>query len=138
MLAEDIKNIRSKKSDLRKFGVTVGIVLGLLGGVLLWRDKDLYLYFLAVSLFLIISGLISPFILKPLQKAWMTIAIVIGWFMTRLILCMLFFFLLTPIRFIARIFGKVFLDRKFRTGAKSYWIPRDTAAAGKDQYEKQF
>jgi len=49
VIIDEIRNIESKKKDLRSFGLTMGVVAGLLGGLFLWRDKDHYLYFLAVS-----------------------------------------------------------------------------------------
>lgn len=142
MIIEEIKGIKSEKSDLRKFGVSVGLVLGLLGGLFWWREKDFYSYFIIVSAALILSGLIIPSVLKPLQKAWMAFAVVIGWFMTRVILTVLFYFIVTPIGLVAKLFGKDFLDRKFSVKANkntdSYWINKEDEALEKSRYEKQF
>ncbi len=82
MIIEPIKNIKSGRSDLRKFGITVGIVLGLLGGLLFWRGKDSYLYFLMLSATFLLLGLVVPILLKPIHKVWMTLAVLMGWFMT--------------------------------------------------------
>jgi hypothetical protein len=138
MLREEIKNIKSDTGDLRKFGITVGIVLALLGGLLLWREKDYSIYFLIISFVLISLGIISPIILKPVQKAWMTLAVVIGWFMTRVILSILFYLVFTPIGLIGKIFKKDFLDLEFHDNKKSYWIERKEGPREKDSYEKQF
>ncbi len=138
MLIEEIKNIKSEKSDLRKFGITVGIVVGLIGGLLLWRGKDIYVYFLIASAFLIIWGLLFPNVLLPLQKAWMTIAVVIGWFMTRIILSVLFYIIFTPTGLIARALGKEFLELKIDKSRKSYWIYREERPFDKKDYERQF
>lgn len=142
MLKKDIKNIRSGKSDLRKFGLSVGIVLGLLGSLFWWRGKDFYSYFLVVSIALILLGLVAPSVLKPFQKAWMTIAVVIGWFMTRVILTILFYGVVTPLGLISRLFGKDFLNKKFDKNAgkniSSYWIPKNKTTVDKNSYEQQF
>lgn len=138
MLKEDIRNIKSEISDLKKFGLTVGIVIGILGSVLLWREKEYYIYFLIISAFLIIAGLLVPAILRPLQKAWMGIAVTIGWFMTRVILSLLFFLVFTPIGLIGRLFGQDFIDRKFRIDADSYWIAKDNKDKEKSRYEKHY
>ena len=122
MLIEDINNIKSGKSELRKFGLTVGIVLGLLGGLLWWRGKDIHIYFLVISTLLIFFGLVFPSFLKPLQKVWMMMAVTIGWFMTRLLLSVLFFLIFTPVRMVAYLFGKDFLSRKVIKNSDSYWI----------------
>lgn len=138
MLIEEIKNIKSEKSDLRKFGITVGFVIGIIGGVLLLRGKDFYLYFFIVSIILVISGLLFPRLLLPIQKAWMTIAVVIGWFMTRLILSILFFLVFTPIGLIARLLGKEFLELNIDRSRDSYWIYREEKPFDRKDYERQF
>lgn len=138
MLLEEIKNIKSGKSELRKFGITIGIVLGLLGGLLLWREKDNYTYFLLLSTVFIFLGLVLPILLKPIQKAWMTFAVILGWFMTRLILSILFYVVFTSIGLILRLFGKQFLDLKMDNSKKSYWNYRKTGEFKKSDYERQF
>ena len=44
MLINEIENIKSGKKQLRKFGITIGIALGLLGALFWWRGKDMYCY----------------------------------------------------------------------------------------------
>jgi hypothetical protein len=138
----DIRKIRSEKRDLRNFGLTVGVMLGLLGGFLWWRGRDFYIYFIFTSIILIFTGLIVPAVLKPFQRAWMTIAVVIGWFMTRLILSILFFAVITPLGLIFRLIGKDFLDKKFRQKTdrdlNSYWVTKEKTSVDKSRYEKQF
>ncbi len=137
-MIEEIRNIRSEKSDLRKFGLTVGIVLGLLGGLLFWRGKEHYSYFLVISAALILSGLIVPAVLKPFQKAWMALAVIMGWFMTRFILGILFYIVFTSIGLMGRLLGKDFLDTEIDKSRQTYWNYRKPEKPGKDSYEKQF
>ena len=91
MFLEEIKNIKSEKKDLRDFGITFGVVLGLLAGALWWKGKDTYTIFIALSAAFFFFGLVLPRLLTPLQKVWMMFAVVLGWFMTRLILSILFY-----------------------------------------------
>ena len=138
MLLEEIENIKSGKSELRKFGIMIGIVLGLLGGLLLWRGKDSYTYFLLLSTVFIFLGLVLPIVLKPIQKVWMTFAVILGWFMTRFILSILFYVVFTSIGLVSRLFGKQFLDLKMDNSKKSYWNYRKTREFKKSDYERQF
>jgi len=138
MLIEDIKSIKSERSDLRKFGISVGIVVGIIGGLLLWRGRDSYPYFLIISAFLVLSGLLFPRVLLPLQKAWMTMAVVLGWFMTRVIVAVLFYIIVTPIGLITRISGKEFLQLKIDRSRESYWLYRRERPFDKKDYERQF
>jgi hypothetical protein len=138
MLIEEIKNIKSDKKELKKFGITIGIVLAILAGFLLWREKDTYKIFMIISAAFILLGLILPTILKPLQKAWMILAVVLGWFMTRVILSILFYLVFTTIGLGGRLLGKKFLDLKMDGSRESYWINREKKPFSKGGYERQF
>ncbi|MFC1557887.1 SxtJ family membrane protein [candidate division KSB1 bacterium] len=138
MLIEEIRNIKSGKNELRKFALTVGVLFGLLGGLFYWIQKDYYFYFLIIFALLISSGLIIPVLLKPIQKIWMIFTVILGWFITRLILCILFYFIVTPISIILRLSGKDLLNREFDKHADSYWIPRKNKISKNEGYEKQF
>jgi hypothetical protein len=138
VIIEEIRNIKSGKRELRKFGITVGISLGLLGGLFLWRGRDYYSYFLVISAALLLLGFAVPILLRPIYKVWMTCAILMGWFMTRVILCVLFYLVVTPTGFLARLFGKVFLDLKFNRNVDSYWINKESKEFERSEYERQF
>ena len=138
MILEEIKRIKSDRKDLRNFGITIGIALGVIGGLLLWREKPYYFYCVIAGIAFLLSGFAFPAVLKPFQKVWMTISILMGWFMTRLILIVLFYAILTPIGIIARLCGKKFIDRTFDKNVKSYWIIRTAENRGSSSYEQQF
>lgn len=138
MIIEEIKNIKTATSDLRKFGITMGVVLGILGGLLLWRGKGYYFYFFILSLTFLVLGLVLPRWLKIVYKIWMSLTVIIGWVMTRVILTVLFYFVVTPISLLMRLFGRNLLDIRFESSAPSYWIPRKIPKFDKTNYEKQF
>lgn len=138
MLIDDIRNIKSGRGDLRKFGITVGIVLGLFGGLFFWRGREFYYYFFILSAAFLLLGLTFPILLKPIQKVWMSLAVILGWFMTRVILCILFYLVVTPLGLVSKLVGKRFLDLKFNKESDSYWIPKDTSKIEMKSYEKQF
>ena len=135
-LLKEIKEIQSSKADLRKFGYTLGIAFGILSGYFLWRGKPFALYVLALAAILLLFGFIAPTLLKPVQKAWMTLALLMGWVMTRVILAVLFYLVITPIGFVVRLSGKDFMDRSFPGREDSYWL--DHAERVKEDYERQF
>lgn len=138
MFLEQIKNIKSGKKELRQFGIALGVGLGLLGGLFFLRQKDYYSYFLVFSAAFLFLGLVLPALLKPIQKAWMALAILIGWLITRIILILLFYLVVTPIGLLARIFGKRFLDIRFDRNVDTYWIPKVSTKLDKRSYEDQF
>lgn len=138
MLIEEIRNIKSTKRDLRNFGLSVGAVILIIGSLLFWKERPSHPYFLGIGAFLMVSGIIFPTLLKPLQKVWMTLAVVLGWIMTRVILSILFYLVFTPIGIAARIAGARFMNLKFDRHAESYWHQRDKKEPNPGSYEKQF
>ena len=87
---------------------------------------------------LILSGLTRPALLKPVQKVWMSFAVVMGWFMTRVILAVLFFLVVTPIGVIFKVLGKDIIGVKIDKEAESYWAEKGNVNKDKSSYEKQF
>ena len=137
-MIEDIRNIRSEKSDLRKFGITIGIILVMIAGFLFWKEKESFQIFLTVGAVLCIFGVVIPVILKPIYWIWMIFATILGWIMTRLILSILFYVILTPIGLILRFFGKQFLELRWDKARNTYWNYRDKDQSIDGNYEKQF
>lgn len=135
-ILKEINEIPSSKTDLKKFGWTLGIVFGLLGGYFLWRGKFFAPTFLGLSAFFLVFGSVLPAFLKPIQKAWMTLALLMGWVMTRVILAIVFYLVITPIGLVLRLSGKDFMHRQFPGTESSYWT--DHAGREKSDYEKQF
>ena len=138
MFKDEINNIKEDKTTLRKFGLTVGAVLLLVGIVLYLTGKSSSVVFGGVGVLLILLGLILPNILKPLNKIWMSLAVILGWFMSRLILFILFYIVITPIGFFLRIAGKDFLNLRTGKNSESYWEKREKRVKEKIDYERQF
>ncbi|MFC2133953.1 SxtJ family membrane protein [Bacteroidota bacterium] len=138
MILEEIKNIKSDKTELKKFGLTIGIVLVLLCLVLLYTESSFYAYFLIVGAVFILSGFMAPAILLPFQKVWMTFAVLLGFVMTRVILSILFYLVFTPMKLIAGLFGKRFLDLRFKKNVESYWNKREVKPYEQIDSERQF
>ena len=138
MIIEEIKNIKSDKKELQKFSLVIGVFLALLGGLSLWRSTGLYPWLFAVASSIMLVGLCRPMLLKPIQKVWMTLAILMGWVMTRIILSVLFYLIVTPIGLAIRLMGKDILDLEFSDDVDSYWILRTEVTKDKSDYERQF
>jgi hypothetical protein len=138
MLREEIRNIKGTKKDFRMFGLTVGGVLLALGLFMLWRERPAHVWLLGCGAFLSLSGVLFPSLLKPLYKVWMSFAVVAGWVMTRIVLSVLYFIVVTPIGLLARLAGKRFLDLQWRSSQKSYWNHRETAGHVREHDERQF
>lgn len=73
-----------------------------------------------------IVALLVPAALVPFYRAWMRwVTAPLGWFNTRLILSIVFFLMLTPMAFVARLLGKGRLELRPRPAGESYWRRRE-------------
>jgi len=138
-MLDDLKNIKSGKKELKEFGLTIGIVLVILGSLVAWRGKrELSQYILGPGALFITLALTLPGVLKPLQKIWMGFSVVMGFFVSRIILFILFYAVLTPMGFLTRLLGKDILDQKIDKSTESYWHGRDAGTKNKESYENQY
>ena len=133
----ELNNIGSSRKDLKNFAFIIGFILIVIGVFLFFREKDLFIYFSSIGLIFIGLGIITPAALKPIYKIWMTFAIIIGWVMTRVILSVLFYLIISTIGIFARLFGKDFLNLKSKNN-ESYWNIRNKEYEMNQDYEKQF
>lgn len=137
-MIEELKNIKSERSDLRKFGVTVGVILLIIAGFLFWKEKVSFQLVLGIGIILFAFGITIPVLLKPVYLVWMIFATILGWLMTRVILSLLFYVIVTPIGLISRLFRKQFLELRWDRSQDTYWNYRATKHVKKESYEKQF
>lgn len=137
MILEEIKNIKSDCKELKKFGLSVGTVLLVFGIILTLFDTAWAPIFLSIGGALMLTGYYVPLVLLPLQKTWMTFSVLMGFMMTRVILAILFYFVITPISFLSKLFNKDFLNLKIEKRKKSYWNIREEEYK-KSSTEKQF
>ena len=122
-IRRETANLKPSLKDLRKFGLTFLVILGLLAGLLFWRGSAATPWFLALALIFGAWGLFWPGGLKPVYRAWMTFAIILGAVMARVLLTILYYLVVTPIGLIMRLFGKDILDTKMKD-RDSYWHKR--------------
>jgi len=138
MLREEIKNLKSDKKELRKFGMTVGIVLLLVAAFLLWKQRLSFSYFAWIGGALFVFGLTAPAILKPVFRGWMTFAVIMGFVMTRAMLTIVYFCLFTPIALLLKMMGKDLLEEKWDKTTASYWVKRQPAPFDPAAVERMF
>lgn len=122
---------------LRRFGFTVGFVFLLLGCVLLWRHRSAGWPLVSIGAVLVLAAGLAPLALKWVHGPWMIAALALGWVVTRILLTIVFFLVVTPIGLLQRLFGKRAIEVAFEADAASYWEPR-TARPRTDDYEKQY
>ncbi len=139
MLIKEIKNIKSTPKELREFGFVVGGMLLLIACLSAWKHGWVWNYWLiGPGAVLTAVGAVFPAVLLPLQKVWMGLALVMGAVMSRVILSLLFFVILTPLALILRAQGKRFLGRGAEASADTYWNLRGPESADPKRCERQY
>ena len=135
---DDFKNIRKDNKAIRDFGILIGFILLIIAGIFFYKERESYILIFWLGIAFIGLGLGMPIILKPFYLVWMNFAVVLGWLMTRLILGLLFYVVVSPIGLISRLFGKEFLELKNILYNRSYWNYKDNDSISHQNYEKQF
>ena len=129
-----MKNNNIKISSNRSFGIVFFVVFLLISIYPLINDNEIRIWSLIISLFFLILGLINSNILTPLNKIWFRFGILLGNFVSPLVMGLVFFLVVTPISLLMKLFGKDVLNLK-RNNSKSYWIEKSGPKSRmKDQF----
>ena len=112
-----------KVSSNRSFGIVFFIVFLLIATYPLLKGNDVRIWSLSISFGFLILGLINSKILSPLNKLWFKFGLILGKIISPLIMCIIFFVVVTPIGIIMRVLKKDFLNLKYNQ-KKTYWIKK--------------
>lgn len=123
----------------RKFGLFFSAVFVIFSGYLLWHQETqwaVFLGFIGASFFFL--ALIQPQTLGGFNRAWMALGLLMGTFISPIVLGLMFFGLITPISLLFRLTGRDEL-RIRQKRAPSFWRIRTLRPDGqttsfKDQY----
>src|SRR5258706_4108928 len=138
MLSDEIRKLKTGQRELRKFGLSVGAVLLLLGMWFSYRHRAQAVWFLGAGSVLLVLGLSVPRGLKQVFIGWMTLAFLLGFIVSNVLLTLFFYLMVTPTALAARCLGKDFLQRRWDNQANSYWQERDSAKPhSPPDYERQ-
>lgn len=135
---DEYQKLDRSPAALRRFGFTIGTVLLLLGVLFLWRPRAAGWPLSTSGGLILLVALAWPAALKTLHRAWMTVALALGWVMTSVILTVVFFLVVTPLGFLQRVFARPALELSFKKDAPSYWKKRDPRPLDAAEYERQF
>ena len=115
----DVK-IGSNKS----FGIVFFVVFLIISLYPMLEGGSLSIWSLGISIIFLILGLLNSKILSPLNKLWFKFGIFLGKIVSPIIMGIIFFFVVTPIGYLMRLFKKDVLSLKFNKN-KSYWVEKN-------------
>ena len=123
-----------KISSNKSFGIVFFIVFLIIFIYPLVDGNMLRIWPLVISIIFLILGLINSNILTPLNKIWFRLGILLGSFVSPIVMGLVFFLVVTPISLLMKLFGKDVLNLK-RNNSKSYWIEKSGPKSRmKDQF----
>ena len=122
-------------SSNRSFGLLFFVIFLIISLWPLKSEEDLRLWALILSLIFLILGVLNSKLLNPLNKLWLRFGIILGIFMSPIVMGFVFFIVVTPTAVLMRIFGKDLLRLKMHKNLNSYWINREKI---KSTMKKQF
>ena len=111
------------KSSNRSFGILFFFFFLILSLWPLTKNESLNIYFVLISIVFLILGLINSKLLTPFNNIWIKLGELLGRIIAPIVMALVYFFILTPISLLVRVFGKDLLGLKF-SKKNSYWINR--------------
>ena len=117
------------RKQLRQFA---GLFLVVFLGLAAWRwfggKPDAWAAGLAAAAIVVgATGLMFPAAVRPIYTGWMVAAFPIGWTVSRVVLGVVFFLVITPIGWAFKLMGRDLLWLR-RHGGATYWAPKRQAS----------
>tara|TARA_Y100000816_G_C25617427_1_gene329852 strand:- start:124 stop:513 length:390 start_codon:yes stop_codon:yes gene_type:complete len=118
-----LKENKIKIGSNRSFGIVFFVVFLIISLFPIIKGNDIRIWSLLVSLTFLILGLINSNVLSPLNKLWFKFGLLLGNFISPIVMGFVFFLVVTPIGLFMRLIGKDLLNLNEKN-VKSYWIDK--------------
>jgi Saxitoxin biosynthesis operon protein SxtJ len=125
-------------SSDRNFGLTFAIFFLVLG---LWpvvRGDSIRVGSLIVAALLLGVALFSPDLFAVPNRLWFRFGLVLGKFITPIIVVILFLVAILPVALILRMLGKDILGLRRDATLETYWVPRESRGLTPESLNDQF
>ena len=127
-----MKNI--KTSSNKSFGTVFFVVFVIISLYPLVNQEDIRIWSLIIAFIFLILAFLKSKILTPMNKIWTKFGLFLGNFISPIVMGIIFFFVVTPIGLLMRLFGKDVLNLK-NNKSSTYWIKKTDQ---KSTMKKQF
>ena len=112
------------KSSNRSFGIVFFIVFFIIAFWTFFENGEIKNWSIIISIIFLLLAVINSKILSPLNNLWFKFGILLGRFVSPIVMAAIFFIVITPISIIIKLTGKDILKLK-KNKKKTYWIKRD-------------
>ena len=107
----------------RNFGTVFFLVFLIISLFPLLKNENIRIWSIIIALVFLVLGLLNSKFLTPLNKIWFRFGIILGNFVSPIVMGIVFFVIVTPTSLIMRVLGKNLLNLK-KENKKTYWIER--------------
>ena len=107
----------------KSFGVVFFLFFLIVSIFPLFKDSNIRIWSLIIAIVFLILGLLNSKFLTPLNKIWFKFGVLLGSFISPIVMGIVFFAIVTPTSLIMKVLGKNLLNLK-KDKKKTYWIER--------------
>ena len=129
--------LKENPREWQKFTTVMMVMVGALS-TLAWRRgflaREVWLGLIAAAVAVAVTAWIYPAPFRKFYRGGMTVSFHMGQVMSRVLLTLFFFLILTPLGLILRILGKDLLGLRRPAQATTYWHPAKTS----NSFDRQF
>ena len=123
-----------KVGSNKSFGIVFFVVFLIIGLYPLINEDNVRIWSIIISIIFLILGLINSQILTPLNILWFKFGMLLGKFVSPIVMGLVFFLVVTPTGLIMKLFNKDLLKLR-KNKNSSYWIKRpETKSEMKNQF----
>jgi hypothetical protein len=138
-LHEDLsRKQESQGSSDRAFGIVFAVFFVMVGLSPLRAHHPMRSWAFPVAGLFLLVGTLKPVWLRPLNKYWTKLGLLIGRIVSPIITAILFYAVVTPTALLFRILGKDPLHLARDSEARSYWIERQPPGPAPETMRNQF
>ena len=116
-----MQNNKVQMGSNKSFGFIFFIFFLLISLWPITNGKEINYLILSISFIFLLLTLFNSKYLTPLNKLWFKIGLILGRFISPIVIGIIFFLVVTPIAIIMKILGKDILGIK-KNNKKTYWV----------------
>ena len=116
-------NSNIKIGTNKSFGIVFFVFFLIVSIFPLFNDGNIRIWSLIISIIFLILGILNSKILTPLNQVWFKFGILLGRFVSPVVMGVVFFAIVTPTSVVMRVLQKNLLNLK-KGNKKTYWIER--------------
>ena len=132
------RTVEHKGPSDRSFGITIGVVLALIGLAPLRHGGPSRIWALVPAALLLAAAVVRPALLHRFNHLWMRLGAVLNRVANPVLMAVLFYVVITPIGFVVRLFSSDLLPIEFDATRQSYWIDRTPPGPPPQTMTQQF